>query len=223
MTSESDKSSCRRCGTCCKKGGPSFHLNDRAIIDSGAIQLKHLYTIREKELAWDNVRGGVLPAPTDIIKIKSRSGGRVCVFHDEVTAACTVYTHRPAECRALNCRDTRGIEAIYEKNRLTRKELLEGVAGLWELVEDHQMRCSYDTILPLAEEVRKQTRADAVQELLYLVRYDLHFRDLVVQKGGTDPEMLDFLFGRPLTVTLKSFGIEIRQKEGKLVIGLKKN
>ena len=89
MNNRTEKSSCRRCGTCCKKGGPAFHLADRAIIEKGAIQLKHLTTIREGEPAWDNVSGGVLPAPTDIIKIKSRPGGRTCVFYDEEAAACT--------------------------------------------------------------------------------------------------------------------------------------
>ena len=68
-------------------------------------------------------------AASDIIKIKSRPGGRVCAFYDEATAACRVYTYRPAECRALNCRDTRDIETIYEKERLTRRDLLEGVSA----------------------------------------------------------------------------------------------
>ena len=77
-------------------------------------------------------------------------GGRTCVFYDEGAAACRVYTHRAAECRALNCRDTREIEAIYEKDRLTRRDLLEGVSGLWELVADHQQQCAYDLVLPLA-------------------------------------------------------------------------
>jgi hypothetical protein len=33
----------------------------------------------------------------------------------------------------------------------------------------------------------------------------------VVEQGGMDPEMLDFLFGRPLTKTLPSYGITVRQ------------
>ena len=220
MNNRTDKSSCRRCGTCCKKGGPAFHRRDRAIIDKGAIQLKHLTTIREGEPAWDNVSGGVLPAPTDIIRIKSRPGGRTCVFYDEEAAACSVYTHRAAECRALDCRDTLEIESLYDKDRLTRKDLLEKVPWLWELVEDHQQRCSYGLVLPLAAEVRDKARAEALEELLYLVRYDLHLRQLVVEKGGVDAGMLDFLFGGPLTETLKSLGVKIRQEAGKLVAGV---
>jgi hypothetical protein len=159
-----------------------------------------------------------LPAPSDIIKIKSRPSGRTCVFFDEAAAACRVYTHRPSECHALDCRDTRQIEAVYEKDRLTRRDLLEGVAGLWDLVLDHQERCAYEKVLPLADAVRRRTRPDAVDDLLYLVRYDLHLRDLVVRQGGTEPDMLDFLFGRPLTEPLRSLGIGIRQEAGRLVV-----
>jgi len=217
-TEVTDAAACRRCGTCCKKGGPAFHRRDRVFIDSGKIQLKHLFTIRQGEPVRDNVRGGLLPAATDIIKIKARPGGRTCAFYDEAAAACRVYTYRPAECRVLNCRDTRDIEAIYEKERLTRRDLLEGVSALWELVDDHQRQCAYEELLPLAGALRREKSESDEEALLYRVRYDLHLRDVVTRKGGIDPDMLDFLFGRPLTVTLNGFGIDFRQTDGRLSI-----
>ena len=217
MTSHADNLQCRRCGTCCEKGGPSFHVKDRAIIDSGALPLKRLFTIRLGEPAHDNVRGGVLPASSDIIKIKPRPGGRACVLYDPETAACRVYTHRPTECRVLNCRDTRALEAIYDKDRLTRKDLLEGVAGLWDLVVEHQSQCAWEAVLPRLEAVRNRDET-AMQKVLYRVRYDLQLRDLVTRQGQTDPDLLDFLFGRPMTVILKPMGVVIRQTDGKLSI-----
>jgi Fe-S-cluster containining protein len=33
---------CIRCGTCCKKGGPSFHLEDKMLIEKGIILSKYL-------------------------------------------------------------------------------------------------------------------------------------------------------------------------------------
>ena len=72
---------------------------------------------------------------------------------------------------------------------------------------------------PWLQRCRKKPVAEALDELLYLVRYDLHLRQLVVEKGGLDSDMLDFLFGCPLTETLKSLGIKIRQEAGKLVAG----
>ena len=46
-----------------------------------------------------------------------------------------------------------------------------------------------------------------------MIRYDLHVRNLLVQKGGTDSEMLDFLFGRPLFKSINAFGVKL-EKEG---------
>jgi Fe-S-cluster containining protein len=218
MTEAADTSACRRCGTCCRKGGPALHRADRGIIETGAIQLKQLFTIRQGEPAWDNVAGGVLPAPGDIIKVKSLPGRRTCAFYGERAAACKIYARRPVECRALDCNDTREIEAIYRKDRLTRKDLLQSVPGLWELVEDHQQRCSWERVLPLAAEVRRSGQRETVEELLYLVRYDLHLRDLVVENGGTDADLLDFLFGTPLISVLKGLGVRIRQSAGRLVV-----
>ncbi len=43
------------------------------------------------------------------------------------------------------------------------------------------------------------------------VRYDRAIRQLVLENGNVEPEMIDFIFGRPLTVTLKSSGIDMDQ------------
>jgi len=59
---------CIRCGTCCKKGGPSFHLADKHLIDKGIILSKYLFTIRKGELAYDNVRQELLPLSSELIK-----------------------------------------------------------------------------------------------------------------------------------------------------------
>ena len=53
--------------------------------------------------------------------------------------------------------------------------------------------------------------------MLEIIRYDAEIRKLVVARGGLDPEMLDFLFGRPLTKTLENYGIKIRQEGKKFV------
>ena len=38
------------------------------------------------------------------------------------------------------------IEKIYAKNRLTRKDLISSIEGLWDLVEEHQNQCGYDML-----------------------------------------------------------------------------
>ena len=137
---------CIRCGTCCKKGGPSFHLEDKMLIEKGIILLKYLYTIREGEMTYDNIKECLVPAASDIIKIKGHKDSLACVFFDENENECTIYDNRPLECRVLKCWDTREIEEVYSKNRLTRKDFIVTIEGLWDLIEDHQARCSYEKL-----------------------------------------------------------------------------
>lgn len=206
--------SCLRCGTCCEKGGPSFHQADRILIEKGLIASKYLFTLRQGELAYDNVRGRLMPTDTDIIKIKAKNGRRACMFFDEKTKDCTIYNERPRECRVLKCWDTREIEAIYARDRLTRKDLMSAVEGLWDLIADHQARCDYGTIQNLVKRLNGRGKETARRKLVEIILYDTEIRSLVVSNGGLDPEMLDFLFGRPLIKTLANYGLGVR-KEGR--------
>jgi Fe-S-cluster containining protein len=196
---------CIRCGTCCKKGGPSFHLADKHLIDKGIILSKYLFTIRKGELAYDNVREELLPLSSELIKIKGKNDSSTCIFFNEREKKCEIYQNRPVECKTLKCWDTREIEKIYSKNRLTRKDLLFDIEGLWKLVKDHQSRCSYEKIKKILQKQDNSKNA-ILKEILEMIRYDTQIRHLVVKKGGMDSEILDFLFGRPLAATIKPFG-----------------
>ena len=203
-------SECILCGTCCEKGGPCFHIEDRMLIEKGKIPSKYLYTIRKGELAHDNVKGCLAPVDSDIIKFKGKKDGWTCIFFDEVKKGCTIYDDRPLECRALKCWDTCELEQIYANTRLTRTDLVSEVKGLWELIKEHQACCDYKKIQPLIEDLAGSKHNQARRKLLEIIRYDAEIRKLVVARGGLDPEMLDFLFGRPLTKTLENYGIKIR-------------
>ena len=197
------QNSCRRCGTCCRRGGPALHIEDRELVESGTIRLTELVTLRQGEPARDNVSGGIIAAESDIIKIKSRSGTTACLFFDDPANTCRIYTRRPLECRVLKCWDTREIRDLYRRDRLTRQMLLEGRHGLWDLVAAHQQTCDYDRIGDL---VRQADR----QQLAYLIRYDTSIRRLTVEKTGLDQELLPFLLGQPLTVTIERYGLRAR-------------
>lgn len=202
---------CRRCGTCCQKGGPALHIADQALVESGRIPLKHLLTIRQGEPAYDNVSGTIAPAVTDIIKVKPfRNSASQCVFYDPQRKQCHIYENRPTECQALNCRDTRKIERIYCTQRLTRRHLLSKVEGLWELVQDHQERCDYGFISELAVQIRQDRRAEqARQQLLALIDDDDTLRKTTVAQAGHTSEMLAFLFGRRLSFTIQMFQLKL--------------
>jgi len=212
------KSDCIRCGTCCEKGGPGFHQEDRELIDTGVIPSRCLFTIRQSELAYDNVRGCLMPVASDVIKIKDKADTWTCMFFDEPGKRCSIYDSRPRECRALKCWDTRELEEIYAGRRLTRKDLISEVEGLWDLIQGHQQRCDYAKIQNLIKNLAGDLKNNARRELAEIIQYDIEIRELVVSKGGMDAEMLDFLFGRPLTKTLPNYGIKIRQAGRKTII-----
>jgi Fe-S-cluster containining protein len=190
--------SCRRCGTCCRKGGPAFHLADRPLIEKGTIPLRHLFTIRKGERVKDPIRGVVRPVGTELIKLKGGANTWTCTFFNQGDLSCRIYTDRPLECRLLKCWDTTDAEEVTARDRLTRRHLLEGAAGLWDLVVEHEARCSCEKLGEMMAQLKKERQQRTKKAIAEILNYDRHFRQLVVEKSRIDPEILDFLFGRPL-------------------------
>ena len=75
--------SCIRCGTCCKKGGPALHLEDKEILLAGHIKRESLITIRKGELALSPLSGRPGPVEKELVKIAGKGKGWVCCFFDE--------------------------------------------------------------------------------------------------------------------------------------------
>jgi Fe-S-cluster containining protein len=201
---------CKRCGTCCTKGGPAFHYADKALIEDGVIHSKYLYTIRKGEWAYNNVRRCLEAVSSDIIKIKEKNNSWTCIFFDEAQSACAIYENRPSECRILKCWDTRELEGLYAKKRLTRQDLVSEIEGLWSLIKDHQQRCDYEIIQKLVNAINSDAGdVKARLKLVEIMKFDTEIRKLVVSTAGLEPEMLDFLFGRPLTRTIKRMGLKV--------------
>jgi hypothetical protein len=177
----------------------------------GLIPAESLYTIRPGEPVRDNVTGQAAFAEGDIIKIKGVGDSWCCRYLDDPANRCTIYDRRPVECRALQCWDTRAIAALYDRDRLTRRDLLGDVAGLWDLVEDHERRCSYRVLgneaSRLASHPRERTAILAA--ITDMVKYDESLRSLLVEKGHASQGLLDFLLGRPLTASLHGFQIKV--------------
>lgn len=203
-TSPAPLPSCSRCGTCCRKGGPALHREDRHLVEQGLIHTRHLYTIRRGEWAHDPITGVLTPASGDIIKIKGGSGTWACRFLDDAPRTCRIYADRPLECRTLTCWNTAGIEQVYAIGRLTRADLISGIAGLWELVGEHQERCDVERIRRLRMPADGPRAGRLAQELAEIIRYDTELRTLVVSHAGLEAGMTDFLFGRPLQQVLRA-------------------
>ncbi|MGM0453770.1 MAG: YkgJ family cysteine cluster protein [Thermodesulfobacteriota bacterium] len=208
-TQQINQTECIRCGTCCKKGGPALHSVDYVSVKKGAIDPTRLYTVRIGELVRDNVKGGLFYAGSELIKIQSAPGMTQCIYYSDKEQGCIIYPDRPAQCRAMKCWDISAIANLYAQDRLGREAIFGHIDWLWDLIGTHENHCGYEKIRDLAEK-RADGDPAASRELSDIVAYDISLRDVVVEKGGIDREMLDLVFGRPLKQTLPAqFGIRV--------------
>ncbi|MBF0117535.1 MAG: YkgJ family cysteine cluster protein [Desulfobacterales bacterium] len=192
---------CNKCGKCCIKGGPTLHLVDKDLIIKGLIPISFLYTIRKSELVYENVKNKLVSLDIEIIKIKGKKDSWECIFFNSDTNNCGIYENRPIECKVLYCFDTREIEKVYAKERITRNDLIPNKNTFWNLINIHEQTCSYDKIKNLLTHH---------ESIIKLVKYDMNLRGLVLEKSGIDVDSLDFYFGRPLFQTIKSFGFNLQ-------------
>lgn len=208
-----NKEPCTRCGKCCLSGGPALHRQDMDLIGvPGGMDICHLVTVRKGEPVHDQPGGKTGPLAEEMLKIKGGGGSWACIFYDRKGKACKIYDFRPLECRVLDCRDTSELERIYSRERLGRKDLLEKNHPLWELVDLHEKECPAGELAGLHEK-SEAGDAQAAKRLAGMVRYDQELRKAVLSKAGVSPGILDFLFGRPVSIILKGFGTDQKNNQ----------
>ncbi|MDO9632844.1 MAG: hypothetical protein Q7I92_13180, partial [Humidesulfovibrio sp.] len=65
---DSANDTCRRCGTCCRKGGPALHVPDLHLFRGpDALDLSLVVTLRAGELALDQPKGRLLPLTAEVL------------------------------------------------------------------------------------------------------------------------------------------------------------
>lgn len=206
---------CLRCGTCCAKGGPALHTEDLPLVREGVLPLDALVVIRAGETAHDQVTGRLAPLEAEIVKVWSGpwaeegpegGGGRgasvwTCPYlrlspeggPEEAgdLAACAVHARRPLECRLLDCRDTAALARAYDKDRLTRRDILP--EAFHELLDEHDRVCGAARL----EALRRACaggESEACGELDSALAFDAAMRHASAQRGLEG--LLPLLFGR---------------------------
>ena len=207
---------CMRCGTCCLKGGPVLHREDKKILRAGYVGYQYLVTIRKGELAFNPLSGKLEPVHRELIKVAGKSKDWSCCFYDEKEASCMIYEHRFLECRLLKCWDTAELISIIGKNTIIRTEIINRDDPMLWVIETHERECPFheveNSILALSKGTDK---SKALAKLTELVRKDLAIRSYALSELGLKPEFEFFIFGRPLSKLLSDRGITVHMKKSK--------
>lgn len=200
---------CRRCGTCCLRGGPALHTDDRVLLAANHLVLAQLITVRAGEMAlWP---GAAQPAPTyvELVKLKGQGSDWRCRFYSRQTDGCSIYAHRPLECRLFKCWAPEDLNGIIGQGTLTRTDLLHPDDPVIEFILRQETNCPANRISELATHARQDSAT--LLKLQELVRIDLDIRSQGLGRLGIAPELELFLFGRPYFIMLAPFGIATRE------------
>ena len=145
------------------------------------------------------------PVPVELLKIRGQGSGWTCLFFAEEGNGCTIYAHRPATCRILQCWQPEALLATIYKDTLRRADLINPTDPILAEIERHEEACPGRLFTAL---LAQGGGTENLARLTELVRADLAIRGEVAQKAGLSLEMEFFLFGRPLFKQLAGSGIK---------------
>jgi Fe-S-cluster containining protein len=193
------------------KGGPTLHEDDASLFERGVLEKTHVYTLRKGEIVR-NLDETLMVLKQEIIKVKGQGEAWACMFYDDDQEGCTIYDHRPVECRALKCWDLRELRVVMATPHLQRKDLVQPDDRILKVMGAHDQRCAYETLQSAVQELQGPGSEKAVEKILDLLQYDHYMRPLLTERLSLVPSAMDFFFGRPLTTTIHMFGLCVKQE-----------
>lgn len=203
---------CRKCGNCCKQGGPALHSQDLDIIKTGKLPISSLITIRKGELAHNPQSDAIQPVKNEIVKIVGTGRQWDCCYFDD-SEGCTIYDFRPEACRVLECWDTDAILELVEKDTLSRQDILDSSHPLIPVIAEHEKICPCNELQFIRDNYITLTEAKKA-EIARQVRDDLRFRARVINDFELKLSEELFYFGRPFFQLLQPFGVRVTESEG---------
>ena len=215
MKVSNTKTECDRCGTCCTKGGPALHIEDKLLLHNKLLKSEHLITIRKGEPVFSPASENPEPAESEIVKIKGKGCEWTCFFYIEQDDRCAIYTHRPIECFLLKCWDTADLENVAGKDLLNRFDIIDQDDPLLPFIKDHEEKCSLENLGALLSRLQDDTtKMQALNKLTGLVNTDLMLRTQACKKLHLSLQLELFFFGRPLFKILEELGIIMHSQNG---------
>lgn len=205
----SDAPTCKRCGTCCRQGGPALHGPDLELIRSGLLHLDDLITVRRGELAFQPLVERPEPVSHEFLKLTGRNGTWCCAFYDEHSKGCLRYDHRPMACGLLDCTDTGPLLALAGQDLLTRFDCLAPDDPLLPLIREHEHCCPCPDLEAIGRNLAQtETGTALLADLETAVTRDLAFRSRVTASHRLSLAQELFAFGRPLFQLLLPLGVQ---------------
>jgi len=203
----STPNACRRCGTCCRQGGPALHGPDLDLIRSGHLQIDDLITVRRGELAFQPL--GTCPEPVhhEFLKLAGQGGSWCCAFYDDTTKGCRRYHHRPMACSILDCTDTGPLLDLAGQDLLTRFDCLSTDDPLLPLIHEHEHACPCPDLEAIGRELELAETTYPLADLEAAVSRDLAFRSRIAASHQLSLARELFAFGRPLFQLLHPLGL----------------
>ena len=207
--------SCKRCGTCCRKGGPVLHREDKEILRVGHMGYGQLVTVRKGEPVFNPLKGRVERVSKEVIKIRGKAKDGSCYFYLEADAACALYEHRFLECRLLKCWDTADIIRVAGRNTISREDIINRGDPVLDVIVAHERECPVEELEDLITASSSGgDRKGIFARLGEMVAKDLSVRSYALSELGLDQAVELFIFGRPLVELLRDRGLTVRMPKG---------
>jgi len=201
---------CVRCGTCCLKGGPVLHHEDKKLLRGGLVRYEHLVTIRRGEPVYNPLRGGLEQASREIVKVAGKGEDWSCRFYNEKDVSCAVYEHRFLECRLLKCWDTADIMRVIGRGTILRGDVINRGDPIMSVIETHEKECpacEMETLITAAAAGGGDRKI--LSRLSEIVGKDISMRSYAVSELGLKAEYEPFIFGRPLSKLMNDRGLAV--------------
>ncbi len=206
------RSSCTRCGSCCRQGGPALHSGDAGLVRSGPLRREHLVTVRRGELALAPLARAPEVVTDEFLKVRGQGRDWCCMFYDHAARACSIYGQRPLACGLLECARPEAVLAIAGRDLLTRFDCMAPDDPLLALAREHEQQCPCPDLARIRTRLRSgKQRRDTLRRLTDLVRQDLAMRARAAARYGLSVELELFCFGRPLFQLLAPLGVTTRE------------
>jgi len=210
ISTDVKQNSCRRCGSCCLKGGPVLHMGDKKILLEGYAGHQHLITLRKGELAFNPLNEKLEPIPKELIKVAGNRESWSCFFYNDKESTCTIYENRFLECRLLKCWDTSELFSIIGRDTIIRTDIINAGDPIIEIIDAHEQSCPCNEIEDAVSMILTgKDKSKHFKRLRELVMKDMEIRRFALAEMGLRKEFELFVFGRPVSELLSLRGVSI--------------